>query len=76
MAELANVCAYGNKLAPLYKEFLQFDPYQFSVRLLVTFFADLLGKDYIQCRLVRTMLRELLQDNVYFRDVRNWVKFA
>jgi hypothetical protein len=74
--ELSNVYRQGEQLAPAFKDYLQNDEDQFSVRLMALFFADLLGKDSIQCRLVRAMLRDLLQDSAPFRDVRNWVKFC
>jgi hypothetical protein len=47
-----------------------------SVRVLIVFLCDLLGKDSIQCRLIQVMLRDLLQDSAPFRDVRNWLKFC
>jgi hypothetical protein len=75
-SELLKVHQTSDSLAPEYKDYLQNDEDQFSVRLMVLFFADLLGKDSIQCRLVRAMLRDLLQDSAPFRDVRNWVKFC
>eukprot|EP01032_Pedospumella_encystans_P019908 gene19908-22626_t len=74
--ELNQVYETSKAAAPQYKELLQNDADQFAVRLMTTFFADLLGKDSLQTRLIRQLLRSLLQDDVWFRDVRNWVKFA
>lgn len=76
VTELVCVCNQGDKLAPLYKELLQRDADQFASCLLMTFFFDLLGKSSIQCRLVRSMLSELLQDNAYFREIGKAVKLS
>jgi len=73
--ELTQVYETSKAAAPQYKELLQNDADQFSVRLMTTFFTDLLGKDSLQTRLIRQYLSDLLQDRVGFRDVRNWVKF-
>jgi hypothetical protein len=74
--ELFAVHQQAEGLVPGFKNLAKVDEDQFSVRLMTLFFADLLGKDSIQCRLVRAMLRDLLQDSASFRDVRNWVKFC
>jgi hypothetical protein len=77
MEELAAVRRSAQDTAPRFERLeASEDGDQFSVRLMALFFADLLGKDSIQCRLVRAMLRDLLQDSAPFRDVRNWVKFC
>jgi hypothetical protein len=74
--ELAEVHKIANSTATQYRELLRFEEDQFAVRMMLTFLADLLGKDSIQCRLIQVMLRNLLQDSAPFRDVRNWLKFC
>jgi len=56
--ELLSVHSSSESLVPQYKEFLQNDADQFSVRLMTTFFTDLLGKDSLQTRLERRVADE------------------
>jgi hypothetical protein len=73
--ELAAVYAQSDRVVPVFKQYLQEDPDQFGVRLMAIFMVDLLGKDSLPSRVIHMLLREALQDDVLYLDVRNWVKF-
>jgi hypothetical protein len=74
MEELYRVRKCAENAAPQYEELLQSDEQMFSVRLMVAFLLDLLGRDSIQCRLVKVMLDNLLHDNALYSNVRNRTK--
>jgi hypothetical protein len=74
MEELYRVRKCAENAAPQYEELLQSDEQMFSVRLMVAFLLDLLGRDSIQCRFVKLMLDNLLNENAPYSNVRNRTK--
>jgi hypothetical protein len=74
--ELSGVLHTAEDAAPRFRFYIDEDGDQFTMRLMATFFADLLGKDSLQSRYITALLQDLLQDNLPFRDVRNRVKFG
>jgi hypothetical protein len=76
MEELVSVHNGTEALGVQCRALLPEDQEMFSLRLMVAFLADLLGKDSVQCRLVRMMIADLMQDRLVFRNVYKWVKVA